>query len=182
VSARDPFQDFVDELTALRRSVEHLARSSLDKGEAQDLHASLTEGVARMEAAGATLERALGGRLDRWAKKTGGAAVRASERAAGGEVAKLRPELLAAARDLSQAAGEARREAWRWFGGFWVWLAAMLATGAFLGALAAFWIGGTISARDFGDYPGVFCASAGGQRVTQSSGWTFCAVPIEGPE
>lgn len=65
---------------------------------------------------------------------------------------------------------------------FWVWLAAMLATGAFLGALAAFWIGGTISARDFGDYPGVFCTSAGGQRVTQSSGWTFCAVPIEGPE
>ena len=31
---------------------------------------------------------------------------------------------------LSQAAGEARREAWRWFGGFWVWLASMLATGA----------------------------------------------------
>ena len=69
--ARDPFQDFVDEITALRRSVEHLARSSLDKREAEALHASLSKGVDRMAATGAKLEEALAIRLDRWAKETG---------------------------------------------------------------------------------------------------------------
>ena len=58
----------------------------------------------------------------------------------------------------------------------------MLATGALLGALAAFWIGGTISAQDFGDYPGVFCTAAGGQRVEQQDGSSYCAVWIRGPE
>jgi hypothetical protein len=80
---------------------------------------------------------------------------------------------------FSQAAGEARREAWRWFGGFWVWLASVGTAGALLGALAMAWIGGTISAHDFGDYPGVFCSSAGGQVVEQSDGSTFCAVWIK---
>lgn len=27
-----------------------------------------------------------------------------------------------------------------------------------------------------------FRALVGGQRVTQDSGWTYCAVPIEGPD
>ena len=98
------------------------------------------EGVDRMAASGRELQRTAkpGGRLDHWAKETGKEAVRAAERAAGGELARLRAELLAAARSLSEASGEARRAAWMYFGGFWVWLIAMLATGAFLGLLAAY--------------------------------------------
>ena len=78
---------------------------------------------------------------------------------------------------LSQAAGEARREAWRWFGGFWVWLVAMLATGAVIGALAMALIQGRGDAREFGQYPGVYCGPAGGQRM-ETETWIYCAVPI----
>jgi hypothetical protein len=57
----------------------------------------------------------------------------------------------------------------------------MLATGAVIGALAMAWIGGTIAARDFGDYPGVFCGSAGGQVVKQDNGSSYCAIWINRP-
>ena len=88
---------------------------------------------------------------------------------------------MAAARDLSKAAGEARREAWRYFGGFWVWLASVGAGGAVLGLLAAFLIMGRGDAREFGQYPGVYCTTAGGQVVTNPEGRRFCAIWIDRP-
>lgn len=93
-----------------------------------------------------------------------------------------RPQLAQERLKLSQAAGEARKQAWRYFGGFWVWLIAMLATGALLGALAAFWVGGEIAAQEFGEYPGIFCSSAGGQVVEQDNGASFCAIWIKRPD
>lgn len=63
---------------------------------------------------------------------------KAAASAAEGAIEKTRADSLQAARSLSQAAGEARRQAWRYFGGFWVWLAAMLATGVVLGLLIAY--------------------------------------------
>lgn len=47
--SKDAFQEFVDELTALRRSVEHLARTSLDKQEAETLHQIVVNAATRME-------------------------------------------------------------------------------------------------------------------------------------
>ena len=47
----------------------------------------------------------------------------AAGKAAREAIEKSHAESLKAARSLSQAAGEARRQAWRYFGGFWVWLA-----------------------------------------------------------
>ena len=89
---------------------------------------------------------------------------------------------LAKERDaFRRAAGEARREAWRWFGGFWVWLASIGATGALLGALAAFWITGRGDAREFGRFPSIYCGNAGGQVVEQDNGGTFCAIWIKRP-
>jgi hypothetical protein len=74
------------------------------------------------------------------------------------------------------------REAWRWFGGVLVWLASVLTTGAPIGALAMAWIGGTIAARDFGEYSGLFCVSAGGQVVEQDNGSSYCAIWINRPD
>ncbi len=180
--SKDPFQELVDELTALRRSIEHIARTSLDKDEAKTLNQIVTAAVMKMakaaENAPGDIQEALQTDRDQMARSATQAATRAAESAMAG----IRHDLDNEREKLSQAAGEARREAWRWFGGFWVWLASMLATGAVIGALAMAWIGGTIAARDFGDYPGVFCGSAGGQVVKQDNGSSYCAIWINRPD
>jgi len=83
-------------------------------------------------------------------------------------------ETLKAAKSLSQAAGEARREARRWFGGFWVWLASMLAAGALIGTLATVWITGRGDAREFGQFPRIYCNPAGGEDLTNTAGREGC--------
>ena len=111
-----------------------------------------------------------------WSSSAG---ILAAKDAASGAIAKNHAETIAAARDLSKAAGEARREAWRYFGGFWVWLASVGAGGAVLGLLAAFLIMGRGDAREFGQYPQVYCTTAGGQVVTNPEGRRFCAIWID---
>ena len=179
--SKDPFQELVDELTALRRSIEHIARTSLDKDEAKKLNQIVTAAVLKMakatEDAPGKIQGALEADRDQMARSATQAATRAAESAMAG----IRHDLDNERAKLSQAAGEARREAWRWFGGFWVWLASMLATGAVIGALAMAWIGGTIAARDFGEYPGLFCVSAGGQVVERDDGSSYCAIWINRP-
>ena len=101
--------------------------------------------------------------------------------AASKAIEKSHAETSSAARDYAKAAGEARREAWRYFGGFWVWLASVGAGGAVLGLLAAFLIMGRGDAREFGQYPQVYCTTAGGQIVEQDDGSSFCAIWIDRP-
>ena len=79
----------------------------------------------------------------------------------------------------SKTAGDARREAWRYFGGLGGGLALVGAGGAVLGLQAAFLIIGRGDAREFGQYPRVCCTSAGGQIVEQDYGSTFCAIWIK---
>lgn len=109
-------------------------------------------------------------------------ATQAATRAAESAMAGIRHDLDNERAKLSQAAGEARREAWRWFGGFWVWLASMLATGAIIGALAMAWIVGRGDAREFGQFPSIYCGTAGGQVVEQDNGSSYCAVWINRPD
>jgi len=175
--SKDPFQELVDELTALRRSIEHIARTSLDKDEAKKLNQIVTAAVLKMakaaENAPGDIQGALEADRDQMARSATQAATRAAECAMAG----IRHDLDNERAKLSQAAGEARREAWRWFGGFWVWLIAMFATGAVIGVLAMAWIQGRGDAREFGQYPGVYCGPAGGQRM-ETETWIYCAVPI----
>jgi hypothetical protein len=180
--SKDPFEELVEELTALRRSVEHIARTSLDKDEAETLNQIVTAAVLKMAKATEDAPGEIQGALKADRDQMAHSATQAATRAAESVLTEIRRDLADERARLSQAAGEARREAWRWFGGFWVWLASMLATGALLGALTAFWIGGTIAARDFGDYPEVFCGSAGGQVVQQDNGSSYCAIWINRPE
>ena len=83
---------------------------------------------------------------------------------------------------LSEAAGEARRAAWRWDGGFWVWLTSMLATGALIGALAMAGIQGRGDAREFGKFPRIYCGAAGGQIIERNDGSSYCGVWIKEPD
>jgi len=117
--SKDPFQELVDELTALRRSIEHIARTSLDKDEAKKLNQIVTAAVLKMaktaEDAPGDIQEALQTDRDQMARSATQAATRAAESAMAG----IRHDLDNERAKLSQAAGEARREAWRWFGGFW---------------------------------------------------------------
>ena len=182
MSVKDPFQQLVDEITLIRQDMERLKRTSLDKDDAEALHEMLAEGVDRMRKVGPEVQKAVEMRLLGVAAVLREETAKAAASAAEGAIAKTRTESIEAARSLSQAAGEARREAWRWFGGFWVWLASMLATGAVIGALAMAWIAGRGDAREFGQFPSVYCGTAGGQVVEQDNGSSYCAIWINRPD
>jgi len=179
---KDKFQILADELTLIRKDMDRLQRTSLDKDEAKKLNQIVTAAVLKMaktaEDAPGEIQGALEADRDQMARSATQAATRAAESAMAG----IRHDLDNERAKLSQAAGEARREAWRWFGGFWVWLASMLATGALLGALATVWLTGRSDAREFGQFPGIYCGGAGGQVVEQNDGSSYCAVWIKTPD
>ena len=179
--SKDPFQILADELTLIRKDMDRLQRTSRDKDEAKGLHDMLAQAVDRMERAAenapASLQNTLRNDRNQVVRNATAAAASAAQSVltdVAGELAKERDA-------FRRAAGEARREAWRWFGGFWVWLASIGATGALLGALAAFWITGRGDAREFGRFPSIYCGNAGGQVVEQDNGGTFCAIWIKRP-
>ena len=181
MSAKDPFQILADELTLIRKDMDQLQRTSLDRDEASELHRYFMRDIEELRETFSETHEIFRETLMEHRDQIARDATEAATQAAQGAVKDIRAELVTERTNLSEAAGEARREAWRWFGGFWVWLASVGAVGALLGALAMAWIGGTISARDFGDFPGVFCASAGGQVIEQNNGSSFCAVWIKPP-
>ena len=134
-----------------------------------------------MTKVGPSVYEAISARLDLALDKMRREAVSAAQDAASGAIEKSHAESIVAAKHLSRAAGEARREAWRYFGGFWVWLTSIGAAGAVLGLLAALLIMGRGDAREFGQYPQVYCTTAGGQVVTNPEGRRFCAIWIDRP-
>lgn len=180
--SKDPFQILADELTLIRKDMDQLQRTSLDKDEAHALHEIVADGVEQMHQTGTQVQEAIDRRLLAVAAVVRDSASEAAESAVRDLLDKNHADTLKAAKSLSQATGEARREAWRWFGGFWVWLASMLATGALIGTLATIWIQGRSDANEFGQYPGIFCGGAGGQVVEQDNGASYCAVWIKPPD
>jgi hypothetical protein len=181
MSVKDPFQQLVDEITLIRQDIERLKRTSLDKDEAQALHQIVAQAVKSMQQATRAAPGEIQAALQTDRNQMAHSAIQAATRAAESAMGTIRHDLDNERAKLSQAAGEARREAWRWFGGFWVWLASMLATGTVLGLLAAFLIIGRGDAREFGQYPRIYCSSAGGQIVEQDDGSSFCAIWITAP-
>ena len=177
----DPFLVLVDDIGALRRQIENLQRTSLDRDEAEHLNAIIAQSLDNMAQTGKRLEQRLEGQLQLATAKTHRAAIEAAQDAARGAIRESHAEILQTAKSLSQAAGEARREAWRWFGGFWVWLASIGAAGALIGALAVFWLQGRADAKAFGQHPRIYCTTAGGQVVTNAEGRRFCAFWIDQP-
>ena len=177
----DPFLVLVDDIGALRRQIENLQRTSLDRDEAEHLNAVIAQSLDRMANVGKRLEQRIEGQLQLATTKTHQAAIEAAQDAARGAIRESHAEILQTAKSLSQAAGEARREAWRWFGGFWVWLASIGAAGALVGALAAFWITGRGDAKAFGQHPRIYCLSAGGEFADQRDGSRYCIFMVSPP-
>lgn len=180
--SKDPFQILADELTLIRKDMDHLQRTSLNKDEAKTLNEVIADGVDQMHQTGAQVQKAIDRRLLAVAALVQESTSEAAERAVSDLLDKNHAETLKTAKSLSQAAGAARMEAWRWFGGFWVWLASMLAAGAVIGVLATMWMQGRADAREFGQYPGIFCGGAGGQVVEQDNGSSYCAIWIKAPD
>ena len=177
----DPFLVLVDDIGALRRQIENLHRTSLDRDEAEHLNATIAKSLDNMAQTGKRLEQRVEGQLQLATAKTNRAAIEAAQDAARGAIRESHAEILQTARSLSQAAGEARREAWRWFGGFWVWLTSIGAAGALIGALAAFWITGRGDAKAFGQHPRIYCLSAGGEFADQRDGSRYCIFMVSPP-
>ena len=177
----DPFLVLVDDIGALRRQIENLQRTSLDRDEAEHLNATIAKSLDNMAQTGKRLEQRLEGQLQLATAKTNRAAIEAAQDAAIGAIRESHAEILQTARSLSQAAGEARREAWRLFGGFWVWLTSIGAAGALIGALAAFWITGRGDAKAFGQHPRIYCLSAGGEFADQRDGSRYCIFMVSPP-
>ena len=178
---KDSFEILADELARMGQQIAHLQRTSLNKTEAEALNQQLVQGVASMAQTGQAVYEAISERMDLRLEKLAIETILAAKDAASGAIAKSHAETSSAARDYAKAAGEARREAWRYFGGFWVWLASVGAGGAVLGLLTAFLIMGRGDAREFGQYPQVYCTTAGGQIVEQDDGSSFCAIWIDRP-
>ena len=174
----DPFLVLVDDIGALRRQIENLQRTSLDRDEAEHLNATIAQSLDNMAQTGKRLEHRLEGQLQLATAKTHRDAIEAAQGAARAAIRESHAELLQTAKSLSQAAGEARREAWRWFGGFWVWLASIGATGALIGALAMFWLQGRADAHKFGEHPRIYCLSAGGKFADQQDGSRYCVFMV----
>ena len=151
--SKDPFQILADELTLMRGEVDRLQRTSLNKDEASklnDIVAKAAEFMAQTtKAAPAEIQAALKADRDQMAHS----AVLVATEAAQSVMTEIRHDLTNECVRLSEAAGEARREVWRWFGGFWVWLTSMLAAGALFGVLAMAGIQGRGDAREFGKNP-----------------------------
>lgn len=176
---QDPVDQLESELIALRRSVEHLSRTSLDKEEAEALHDTLAQSVDRLIAAGPEMQRTMDERLARGVDMIHRDAITAAAKAARDAIVQSHEESRTAARNLSKAAGEARKEAWRHFGGFWVWLTSMLATGVAVGALATIFLLDARTAYDFGDHPDRYCGLAGGQEGENDNGRGYCVFWYE---
>jgi len=181
MSVKDPVDQIVDEITLLRREVADLRRFSLDRSEAEALHGMVAEGIERMAKVGPAVQQRILHSLATAALDVRHDAAHAATEAAKDAIREAHYESVGAARDLRKAAGEARREAWRWFGGFWVWLASIGATGALVGALAVFWLQGRADAHRFGDYPNLYCSSAGGEFIEQTNGSRYCVFQVKPP-
>mgnify|MGYP005854716771 CR=1 FL=1 len=86
--SKDPFQELVDELTALRRSIEHIARTSLDKDEAKTLNQAVAQAALKMakatKDAPGEIQEALASDRDQMARSATQAATRAAESAMAG--------------------------------------------------------------------------------------------------
>lgn len=181
---KDGIQAFADEVTLMRRELDKLQRTSLDKEEAKALHGIVAKAVKDMRQATADAPQALQGALkvdrDRMAQNATQAAIEAAERVLGD----IREQLAQERLKLSQAAGEARRAAWRSFGGFWVWLASVGAAGAFLGLLAAHVAETAKSLLTVEQMVRYGCGEfwGSGQLVEQDDGSSYCAHWIVTPQ
>lgn len=181
MSVKDPFEILADEITLIRRQIDQLQRTSLDRKEAEKLNAVVAQGLDRMAKVGPAVQQRIEQSLATAALDLRQHTAYAATEGAKEAIREAQLESIKAAGDLRKAAGEARREAWRWFGGFWVWLASAVLTGFALGLLAMFLLQGRADAHKFGQSPSIFCKSAGGETMSNDAGDKACVFWLDRP-
>ena len=181
MSVKDPFEILADEITLIRRQIDQLQRTSLDRKEAEKLNGVVAQGLERMAKVGPAVQSRIEQSLATAALDLRQHTVYAATEGAKEAIREAHLESIKAAGDLRKAAGEARREAWRWFGGFWVWLASVGAAFFALGLLAMFLLQGRADASKFGQHPSLFCRSAGGETMSNAAGDEACVFWIDTP-
>ena len=103
----------------------------------------------------------------------------AAQEAAGQAVRGLEDKISAAANHMRLEAVKGRQQALYSFGGGLAVFGGIAALGGVLGIVALLLIQGRGDAREFGDYPGIYCNRAGGEVVTNSDGSTYCGIWID---
>ena len=107
--SKDPFQILADELTLIRKDMDRLQRTSLDREEAKGLHDMLDQAVGRMERAAenapASLQNTLRNDRDQVVRNATAAAASAAQ----GVLTDVAGELAKERDAFRKAAGEARR-------------------------------------------------------------------------
>ena len=175
---KDVFSILALAIDGLRHDVQRLQRTSLNQDEALELNETILASMKKMQSASAKIQSGIEAKLAASVQNIRSDAIEAAKVA----VMESHSKSIEAAASLSHAAGEARKEAWRRFGGFWVWLASVSAAGAVTGAFAMFLVQGHADAKAFGQNPHIFCSSAGGQSMRDGNGEIFCAFKISPPE
>ena len=179
--AKDAVQELVDEITLVRGEVKQLQRTSLSRDEAKALNAHVAQALAQMKALAAGAPQAVRNAIWTDLRQLDQTTSQAASKAAGQAVKDVREDLRAERANLLRASERAHRAAWRFEGGVWAWMAATLATGALLGALAALWMTGKDDAREFGRFPRIYCEDAGGTIFADTDGRRFCGIWIDPP-
>lgn len=177
--SKDSFQILADELTLIRQDMAKLQRTSLDKDEAERLHAIVTEKADAMLQMAPLLERAVERKLELTKAQIAQETARAAQEAAEGAVAQSHREASQAAQELLQEAHRARRTAFRQSGGFWSWMTASAAVGGCVAVLAFAGIQGRADASTFGTFTSLYCSTANGTKFTATDGKDYCAVPLD---
>ena len=181
MSAVDPFQEFVDELRALRRSVEHLARTSLSRQEAEALHEVVADAVEHMataaEAAPKALRNALAADRAQIIRDARDASTQAAQSAVEGVAGKLEEQR----RSYAQSVADARKAARKASLQSWPWIGGLLATGALLGTLTAYGTETAKSVFSAEQEARLFCGITVGQVIEQDDGASWCASWIVTP-
>lgn len=178
-STKDPFTIFADELTLLRNDLKQLQRTSLNKDEAKILNSAVAKALIAMQNTAESLDEALQQHLTLTKTEIIQQTTIAAKAAAANAIQTSHTEIMAAARIYAKNAAEARREAWRYFGGFWVWLTTVGLLGAILGGLAMFWLKGREAAQAFGNYPSLYCTTAGGTKGKMQDGRQYCVFYLD---
>lgn len=113
MSVKDPFEILADEITLIRRQIDQLQRTSLDRKEAEKLNAVVAQGLDRMAKVGPAVQNRIEQSLATAALDLRQHTVYAATEGAKEAIREAHLESIKAAGDLRKAAGEARREAWR---------------------------------------------------------------------
>ena len=167
--------DLTDQVRLLRQDVGNLTATATTKAEAARLMARIEKASEEAFAHAQEVIDAsehLGRRMH---QDSASAAQVAAEKA----IKKLEHEIQAAANHMRLESVRGRREAFYSFGGGLAVYGGLLALGAVLGIVALLLIQGRGDAREFGDYPGIYCNRAGGEVVTNSDGSTYCGIWID---